>query len=495
MSNSKISQFYVQKNIFCTGATGFMGKVLVEKLLRDCGELNIIYILVRTKKGVTPQKRYENYINDVVFDRIRSSKPDQFKKIRVIKGDVTLDNLDLDPSDEEELIENVNLVFHCAANVRFDLKLKEAVNFNLNGTFSVLRLAEKMKNLQVFMHVSTTYCHCKEVILEERYYRANENPFGIMEMVKTLNDETLEHITPKLLKDLPNTYALTKGLTENLVHTFQGKFPIVIARPSIVIAAWQEPYPGFVEGLNGPTGLLVAGAKGVLRSMHCNPNYPAETVPVDISINCMIALAYKKSIMDDKDVLYCNMTDNGTNPITWGESLEMGRKVFYKYPMSISLWYPDGSIKSNYFVHLWCVIFFHFLPAYFIDGLLFITGNKPFLVNVQKRINQGLKVLQYYTTRKWTFHNDNFKKLSNEMNDIDKEIFNCDMSKINHEVYARNCVFGIRQFIVKEKPEQLPKARSMLRKLYIVDRMVTFIFYGLIILWIYSYFGKFFYSN
>ena len=42
-----------------------MGKVLVEKLLRDCGELNKIYILVRTKKGVTPQKRYENYINDV----------------------------------------------------------------------------------------------------------------------------------------------------------------------------------------------------------------------------------------------------------------------------------------------------------------------------------------------------------------------------------------------------------------------------------------------
>ena len=81
-------------------------------------------------------------------------------------------------------------MFHCAANVRFDLTLKEAVNFNLNGTFSVLRLAEKMKNLQVFVHVSTTYCHCKENILEERYYRANENPFGIMEMVKTLDDET-----------------------------------------------------------------------------------------------------------------------------------------------------------------------------------------------------------------------------------------------------------------------------------------------------------------
>jgi len=355
-------------------------------------------------------------------------------------------------------------VFHCAANVRFDLTLKEAVNFNLNGTCNVLRLSEKMKNLQVFVHVSTTYCHCKENVLEERYYSANENPYGILEMVKTLNDETLEYITPKLVKNLPNTYALTKGLTENLVHSFHKKISIVIARPSIVTASWREPLPGYVEGLNGPTGLLVAGARGVLRSMHCNPNYPAESVPVDISINCIIALAYKKSITDDHEVLYCNITDNGTNPITWGESLELGKKSFYEYPMNISLWFPDGSIKSNYFLHLLCVIFFHYVPAYFIDGLLFITGNKPFLVNVQIRISQGLKILQYYTTRKWIFKNDNFKKLCNDMNDIDKEMFCCDMSKINHEDYVRNYVIGIRQFIVKEKPEQLPKARSMLRK-------------------------------
>lgn len=42
-----------------------MGKVLVEKLLRDCGELSQIYILVRPKKGVSPQQRYENYIKDL----------------------------------------------------------------------------------------------------------------------------------------------------------------------------------------------------------------------------------------------------------------------------------------------------------------------------------------------------------------------------------------------------------------------------------------------
>lgn len=46
-----IAEFYGGKNILITGATGFMGKVLVEKLLRDCGDVKCIYILVRMKRG------------------------------------------------------------------------------------------------------------------------------------------------------------------------------------------------------------------------------------------------------------------------------------------------------------------------------------------------------------------------------------------------------------------------------------------------------------
>lgn len=51
LRNVSISQFYGEKNILITGATGFMGKVLVEKLLRDCGQVKCIYILVRMKRG------------------------------------------------------------------------------------------------------------------------------------------------------------------------------------------------------------------------------------------------------------------------------------------------------------------------------------------------------------------------------------------------------------------------------------------------------------
>lgn len=46
-----IAKFYGGKSILITGATGFMGKVMVEKLLRDCRDVKCIYILVRMKRG------------------------------------------------------------------------------------------------------------------------------------------------------------------------------------------------------------------------------------------------------------------------------------------------------------------------------------------------------------------------------------------------------------------------------------------------------------
>lgn len=355
-----------------------MGKVLVEKLLRDCDELSKIYILVRTKKGVEPFQRREEFVNHMVFDQIRKKMPNQLDKVQVVRGDVSVENLGLNENDENELIENVNLIFHCAANVRFDQTLRNAVNLNLNGTYRVLKLAERMKKIIVFTHVSTAYCHCNEDVLEERYYPAKKNPFDIIELVKAHDDDYLEKvILPKLLNGLPNTYALTKGLTEDLVHSYAGKFPICIIRPSIVTASWKTPFPGWIEGLNGPTGIMVGAGKGVIRSMHCNPELYSEAVPVDISINAIIAVAFKRSKMAKDLCYYCNLTDSGQNPLTWGVSIELGKEILYEYPVSQMLWYPNGSIKSNYYHHLLCVIFFHYLPAYFIDGLMLVFRQKP----------------------------------------------------------------------------------------------------------------------
>lgn len=70
-------------------------------------------------------------------------------KIRVIVGDVAKANLDLSTEDRRLIIENVNLVYHCAATIRFDEKLKVAVELNARGTKLMVELALQCKKLDV----------------------------------------------------------------------------------------------------------------------------------------------------------------------------------------------------------------------------------------------------------------------------------------------------------------------------------------------------------
>ncbi|XP_026110595.1 putative fatty acyl-CoA reductase CG5065, partial [Carassius auratus] len=54
---ASISKWYAGKNVLITGATGFMGKVLMEKLLRSCPDVKALYILVRPKAGQSMSER------------------------------------------------------------------------------------------------------------------------------------------------------------------------------------------------------------------------------------------------------------------------------------------------------------------------------------------------------------------------------------------------------------------------------------------------------
>lgn len=67
--SSLIAEWFRDKVVFVTGSTGLVGRVLVEKLLRDCPEIGKCYLLMRTKRGVEPDQRREDYVNHMVSEK------------------------------------------------------------------------------------------------------------------------------------------------------------------------------------------------------------------------------------------------------------------------------------------------------------------------------------------------------------------------------------------------------------------------------------------
>ena len=121
--NGRVSQFYHKRSIFITGATGFMGKVLVHKLITSCPSLEKIYVLIRTKRGVNPQDRLHHLFNAPIFEKMQGSPC--LAKVVALAGDISLPRLGLSDQDLDSLVENVSVIFHSAATVRFDEELSK----------------------------------------------------------------------------------------------------------------------------------------------------------------------------------------------------------------------------------------------------------------------------------------------------------------------------------------------------------------------------------
>jgi len=137
-----------------------------------------------------------------VFHNLLEKYPAITEKIKIMKGDILQKRLGLNEEDENELLSNVNVIFHCAANVRFDQPLKPMIQMNVAGTLKVINLAKKMMFLNVIVYVSTSYCQCNERVLEERAYSVPHNPFVILEMVEKLDENSLKKITPRYVVNI-----------------------------------------------------------------------------------------------------------------------------------------------------------------------------------------------------------------------------------------------------------------------------------------------------
>ncbi|XP_075988675.1 putative fatty acyl-CoA reductase CG5065 [Anticarsia gemmatalis] len=483
----EIPEFYKGKTIFITGGSGFMGKVLIEKLLYSCSELDRIYILLRNKKGVKSEDRLEQMYSSICFDRLRKEKPTLFhSKVFVVAGDVTELGLGLSEEDRTLLINRVNIVFHVAASVRFDDPLPYAIKMNLRGTKEMVELARDFRNLSAFVHVSTSYSNTNRDPVEEVLYPPHADIWDTLTVCENTDEHTLRVLTPKYLGELPNTYTFSKQLAEHMVFEHKGKLPVVIIRPSIVISSVQEPVPGWIENFNGPAGLLVACGKGIMRSLYTDPTLTADYIPVDISIKSMIAAAWirgTKKLEPTDDIPIYNCCAGKLNNITTGELVEMGRQIYPSMPLNDMLWHVGGDLTTSRTINYIKVILLHLLPAILVDTVLTAIGHKPLLIKVQRRIYIANLALEYYITKQWTFDNKNFIKLRSCIKEEDQKDFYYEIEKVDRYMFFYNSIAGGRKYLLKEKDEDIPKAKIHYRRMLILDLVVRCVFYGYFFWW------------
>ncbi|XP_032077718.1 fatty acyl-CoA reductase 2-like [Thamnophis elegans] len=462
---SLVGAYYSGKSVLVTGATGFMGKVLVEKLLRSCHDVKTIYICVRAKGGRSMQTRVENLLQCKVFDRVREEWPNFHEKIKPISAEFTQPNLAIPSKDMEELLSEVNVIFHCAATVRFDEPLKDALLLNVMGTQQLLRLAHQMKNLEALIHVSTAYSNCNRKHIEEVFYPVPVEPTKLLDLVTWMDESLIEAITPNLIGDWPNTYTFSKALTEHLIQQEKGDLNVAIIRPSIVGASWQEPFPGWIDNFNGTSGLLVAGAKGILRSIKCNPAAVADIIPVDLAINLTIAAGWYTAVHRPKSPLIYNCTSGALNPLSWEELQIKATHMYKKYPVEKPFRIPKANVTSSYLLHHYWTFVYHTIPAFLWDLHLRLLGKKPRMMKLVTRLDKTLNLLEYFISNSWDWSYENTNMLLKELNPKDQTLFCFDICQLTWSEYMKDYCLGTKKYLLNEDMAGLPAARQHIRRL------------------------------
>ncbi|XP_069691365.1 fatty acyl-CoA reductase wat-like [Periplaneta americana] len=482
--STPIREFYRGTNVFITGCTGFMGKVLVEKLLRSCPHIAKLFLMLRSKKGKDWQTRLDETFQDVIFDRLKKEVPDYQQKITIVSGDCQVEQLGLSSSDRRLIIEEVHIVFHVAATVKFDEKLNISFNTNAKATEDILDLAHEMKKLKALLLVSTAFSNCHLPDIEEKLYSYPYTYNNMKAIVNSGNDKILNAVTKILLEDWPNTYTFTKAIAEDLLRDKGIGLPVGVFRPAIGVGTYKEPIPGWIDNFNGPTAAVVGAFVGILRTFYANESKKANVIPVDMSINALIASAWdianRPRPQSEDDIRVYNYVSVLQNPVYWGSFMNTLYATRPTAPSIKTVWYPYGWTTSNRFLYLFIIVTMHFLPAAILDGILFLTGKKPMFVKLYKKAYRYNESLAHFGLREWNFTNNNVLELHNKLDEDDKSIFYFDFKDVDWNKCLSDLVIGARVHLIKDDLSTVPQAKTRLRRLFIADLILKIILASLL---------------
>jgi alcohol-forming fatty acyl-CoA reductase len=278
--------------VLVTGVTGFVGKVVLEELLRRREELGIdsVHLLIRPRRRRTVQERFDDQVaTSPCFSRLA---PGWRELCHPVAGDIVRPGLGLSPADAEALRSDVTHVIHCAASVRFDLPIAEAARINVTGALDVLAFAKSCPQLRRLVDVSTAYVtpHPGErVPVEERLV---ELPFDAEAVYASIVEGRADERQLLSVSGHANTYTLTKCLAEVLLSGRRGDVPLTLLRPSIVSACRRRPFPGWIDSRAAYAAVIALLGSGWLRAVRIDPGVRVDLVACDDVADRILSCAF-----------------------------------------------------------------------------------------------------------------------------------------------------------------------------------------------------------
>jgi hypothetical protein len=171
------------KHILLIGATGFIGKVWLIKVLNDLPEIGKLYLLIRPQRSASAVRRFEKMVaQSPAFDALcerHGSDLGNFlvERIEVVEGDVCKPGLGLKPEVLERLSRTLDLVVNSSGITDFTPDLPAALEGNVDATVHLLDFIRHSDHAGL-LHLSTCYvAGCRDGRIVEEL-RPNYAPNG-----------------------------------------------------------------------------------------------------------------------------------------------------------------------------------------------------------------------------------------------------------------------------------------------------------------------------
>lgn len=487
-SSSKVLGQLRGKRVLITGTTGFLGKVVLEKLIRAVPDIGGIYLLIRgNKRHPDARGRFLNEIaTSSIFDRLREADLDGFEafiedRVHCITGEVTEPCFGMSKDACSKLAGELDAVINSAASVNFREELDKALSINTLCLENIAGMARLNPRLAV-LQVSTCYVNgmnsgqVTESVIKpagEAIPRSSDGYYEIEELVRLLEDKIADvrarysgKALEKKLVDLgireanrygwSDTYTFTKWLGEQtLMKALNGR-SLTIVRPSIIESALEEPAPGWIEGVKVADAIILAYAREKVTLFPGKRSGIIDVIPVDLVANSII-LSLAEAIGEPGRTRIYQCCSGGSNPVSLGQFIDylMAEAkanyaaydhLFYRKPSK-----PFVAVNRTLFD---LVVSGARLPLSITDRVLKLLGNSRDLKMLRNLdTTQSLAtIFGFYTAPDYIFRNDELQALSARMGGVDKGLFPVDAGHIDWEVYLRKIhLAGLNRYALKER--------------------------------------------